>query len=87
MAGCVRPLDFTGAEQHLNGGVKRKNASGLFLTGDFAGPGGHGKLAPQEIRSFQTILRRCIDWIGGVDEDIAEAGVISEALAREVLPA
>ena len=35
-------------------------------------PGDRGKAAPQKIRGFQTILSKCMDWIGGVDDDIAE---------------
>jgi hypothetical protein len=29
-----------------------------------------GKAAPQEVRDFQTLISNCMDWIGGVDEDI-----------------
>jgi hypothetical protein len=31
-----------------------------------------GKAAPQKVRDFKTILSKCMDWLGGVDDDIGE---------------
>ncbi len=50
-------------------------------------PGDRGKAAPQRVRGFQTILSKCMDWIGGVDDDIAECRDIKEGTSLNDLEA
>jgi hypothetical protein len=46
-----------------------------------------GKAVQQKVRDFQTILSMCMDWIGGVDDDIGECRDLRDGASLQGLEA
>lgn len=50
-------------------------------------PDDRGRASPQKLATFKAVLTRCMDWIGGVDEDLGECGDIKEGTSLNDLEA